>query len=350
MRVKSLELNNFRSYKKTKFDFFDITIIVGKNTIGKTNILEALHMLTTGKSFRAEKDIDTVALFSDFARIDAQITDEQETTQLSLLLVKKPASFSKRFLINGVGRRQSEFKTFLPTVLFAPNDLEIISDSPSYRRRYFDSILFQANASYKRANTIYEKAIKQRNRLLHSVKAGERNFNSKEFEYWNNLLLENGKTITQKRSDYVEYLNSAKKNVFDFHIQYDKSEFSQERIEKYQQAELAAGVTLIGPQRDDFLLFYKNGLKIAEYASRGEQRLTILQLKLLEIEFLKTALGKNPVLLLDDIYSELDADNIALVTNLLPHQQTIITTTHLNFIPKNILKSANLLNLENRDK
>ena len=350
MIISTLKLTNFRSYKKSSFSFSDMTIIVGPNTIGKTNILEAIHFLSVGKSFRAEKDVDTISLLSDFSRIDAQIVEEDEKIELSLLLVKRPTGFSKRFLINGVGKRQAEFKTYLPTVLFAPSDLEVISGSPSLRRRYINSILFQASSEYRRAFSIFEKALKQRNRLLHAIKTGTKSYSPKEFEYWEDLLTTNARTITDTRMAYIEYLNSASKKVFQFQAQYDKSEFTKARAEKYHDAEVATGMTLIGPQRDDFLFFYKENLPISEYGSRGEQRLTILQLKLLEIEYLKTTLEKNPILLLDDIYSELDAQNIALVTNLLPHQQTIITTTHLEQIPKKIIRTALIISLEDQVK
>lgn len=343
--LKSLKLVNFRTYTNISFTFSSTTIIVGPNTIGKTNILEAIHMLSTGRSFRAEKDVDTIQFDTEFARIEAEVKRDSETDQLVLQMVKQPTTLQKRFLLNTVPRRQSEFASKLSSVLFAPHDLALISESPSLRRRYIDAILVQADSTYRRASLAYEKALRQRNKLLSMVKDGKRIYSDKEFEYWNTLLLENSTIITQQRAEYIEYVNVSDKTLFPLHLTYDHSIFSLERVEKYKDAEQAAGITLIGPQRDDISIEFPNHKPVKEFASRGEQRLAVMQLKLLEIAYLNKALGENPILLIDDIYSELDQENISLVTRLLPEQQALITTTHLEFIPEEILNPAKIIDL-----
>lgn len=346
MTLHSLQVINFRTYTKKSFTFSPITIIVGPNTIGKTNILEAIQMLSTGKSFRAEKDIDTIMLGKEFAKIEAVIQDDSSKDILSLLLTKNERGFQKKYLINNVGRRHQDFTTKIVTVLFSPSDLEIITDSPSHRRSYLDSILLQADTEYRASHIMYEKSLRQRNRLLSHVAEGKRMYSAQEFEYWNDLLLTHGTVITKKRRNYIDFVNAATKTIFPVALFYDHSEVTSQRLEKYHEAEKAAGVTLIGPQRDDISIQFTDERSIREFASRGEQRLSILQLKLLEIEYLKKTTQKNPMLLLDDIYSELDSNNIAHVTKLLPDQQTIITTTHLDFIPEEVLQKASIIHLE----
>lgn len=346
MFLKNITIKNFRSYKNGSFDFQKANIIFGKNTIGKTNILEAIYYLSNGTSFRAENEKDVIKTGEDFARVEGKIEDKEDSSKLNVVLHNKNNHLYKKYLVNDVPKRQVDFISNLLSVLFTPSDIEIITDSPGLRRRYIDTILTQASSRYRIALHIYEKALKQRNRMLYLVKEGKRIAQKAEFEYWDNLLVENGSIITQEREDLIDWINSCEKNTFSFSMYYDKSTITPERIHKYFETEQKTGVTLIGPQRDDFVFLFRNSeQKISEFGSRGEQRLTILQVKLLEIEYLKTTTGKNPVLLLDDVFSELDSDNISRLLEFIDRQQTIITTTHEEFIPHKIEKSVNLIKL-----
>lgn len=352
--LTKLSLQNFRSYKSQYFTFAPITIFVGKNTIGKTNILEAIHMLATGKSFRAEKDVDTINLESDFAKIDAILEDNSNRVKISMQLLNNSATFHKRYFLNDVGKRQNNIAQVFYSVIFSPQDLEIISESPTMRRRYIDGVLSLAHSEYSHAVTTYSKALRQRNRLLGLIKDGKRVYSQDEFLYWNSLLMDNATIIFQYRKRYLEYLNTAEKTAYELHITYDTSLVTQERLDKYKEAELASGVTLIGPQREDFLIQFADKKRLVrEFGSRGEQRLSVLQLKLLEIEYLFQETGQKPILLLDDIFSELDSANIDLISRMLPHQQSVITTTHLEHIPSEILNQAKIMrlpkDLENAD-
>lgn len=346
MVLQTLQLTHFRTYTKKSFSFGDVTIFVGPNTIGKTNILEAIQMLSTGKSFRAEKDIDTVKLGNDFGKIEALLSHHDSTTTLTLQMVSDTKGFRKRYLVNGIGKRLFDFSSHITTILFSPADIELVSESPSLRRKYIDHILFQAHPEYRYAHVQYEKALRQRNRLLSDIQEGKKAYTAEEFDYWNTLLLEHSHVITTYRTQYVQYLNATEKKIFDLRVTYDMSLFTTERIQHYHSAELGAGITLIGPQRDDFLILFQNNRMVKEFASRGEQRLAVLQLKLLEIDYLTKHASSQPILLLDDIYSELDTHNIELVTRFLPHQQTIITTTHTDYIPNDVLKNASVISLE----
>jgi len=345
MDLLKISLKNFRNHTDCSFDLAHTTIIVGKNTAGKTNIIEGVYFLSQGKSFRSGKDIDAIQEDKEFARIEGIGSEENIKTNLSIQLIKKD-HFSKRFFVNGIAKRQHDFSSHLTTTLFEPSDLEALTSSPSKRRAYIDSILSQTDKKYRLAHSTYEKALRHRNKMLHLIKEGKKFATPEEFDYWNNLLIINGQYITQQREEYLQYLNDSPKTTFSFSVTYDKSVMSQERLDSYFDVEQKVGVTLVGPQRDDFLFFFENTKKlIAEFGSRGEQRLTILQMKLLEIEYINQINQTLPILLLDDIFSELDSKNIEKIIPLIFQCQTIITTTHREFIPKEFLSEVSMIEL-----
>lgn len=349
MSLVSLSLKYFRNHKKATFTFPQTTVIIGRNTVGKTSILEAIQFLSHGKSFKAEKDHDAISEGYDFSNIEAAVNEEvgqpssdigdSGTTKLKVILAKLENRVSKKFLVNNVARRAADFTSHFPSVLFTPEDLEVITDSPSVRRSYINSILSQTDRKYRVCLGIYEKALRQRNRMLWLHREGKKTFTQGDFEYWDNILINNGSVITEGREHFIEYINTSEKEVFDFQIFYDKSTITRERLDKYHDAERATANTLVGPNRDDlFFQFTKNSKAISEFGSRGEQRLTIFQMKILETFYIQEKTGVAPTLLLDDIFSELDNTNIHRVLDLLPNQQTILTTTHKEFVPKNILE------------
>lgn len=355
MIVTHLTLQNLRNHNKRAFDFSKTTIIIGRNTAGKTNILEALYILSHGTSFRAERDIDVITEGREFTKIEGTIESEDDRVKLTATFATRPGStpqtrsnyLAKKYLVNGVARTLKTFTDYFFTVLFTPQDIEIVTDTPSIRRRYIDAILTKSHKEYRSAHSKYEKALRQRNRMLHDAKVGKKEYKRADYEYWENLLVEHGATIHAFRQAFVEYVNAFNKEVFDFKMLYDHSIISIERLYKYHFEEAASGVTLVGPQRDDFQFFFPNpNHEVKEFGSRGEQRLTILQLKLIEIDYLRQATGEVPVLLLDDIFSELDSDNIDKIYHFLEDQQTIITTTHKEFVPRKILSQENLTTIE----
>lgn len=346
MDLLKISLKNFRNHSDCTFTLSHTTVIVGKNTAGKTNIIEAVYFLSHGKSFRSGKDIDAIEEGKEFARIEGVGVEDNAKTNFSIQLIKKD-HFAKRFFVNDIAKRQHDFTSHLNTTLFEPSDLEALTSSPSKRRAYIDSILSQTDKKYRLTLSTYEKALRHRNKMLHLIKEGKKFATPEEFDYWNNVLITNGHYITSQREQYLQYLNSSKKTTFPFSVSYDKSIMSQERLDSYFEIEQKVGVTLVGPQRDDFLFFFENTEKpIAEFGSRGEQRLTILQMKLLEIDYIHTMSQTLPILLLDDIFSELDSKNIEKIIPLIFQCQTIITTTHKEFIPKDFLSKIAIIELE----
>lgn len=337
MYLKSLALTNFRNHPDSSFEFSpNLTFIVGPNTSGKTNLLEAISYLSLGKSVKGAREEDVVKTGEFLAKIKGNLED----TQLEVLIVLGEENAlertKKKYLVNGVSKSRINFAANIASVVFSPADLDIITGSPHLRREFLDSVLEQSDRDYHFANSAYRKALRQRNALLDTTReTGARN--EKQFDYWDTLLINTGSIITQKREEFIDFINKAKKDVFDFVIKYDKSVISEERLAQYKQAEVAAGVTLVGPHRDDFLIDMFDSATgtmadIKSFGSRGQQRLVVLQLKLLQLEFIEKVLGERPLLLLDDIFSELDSSHIELVTEMVGKQQSIITTTHKEFV------------------
>lgn len=350
MLLTSLSLQNFRSYTKSEFTFSPhTTIIVGPNTSGKTNLIEAICILSTGKSFRADKDTQMIQFQQEMARVKGKIQDfELEIVLTTGEVGGKKAPF-KKYLVNGVSKRLVDFASNLPTVLFSPIDLSIIVDSPSGRRKFLDAVLEQANRDYRLAHAEYTKALRQRNALLEQVQeTGKRN--QKLFEYWDELLIKNGSILTKLREAFLLAFNDSNKEIFDCSVVYDRSVISKERLLQYKEAEAGAGVTLVGPHRDDFLVQMFDNARNAMhelrfFGSRGQQRLAILQLKVFQLDFLEKALDGRPLLLLDDIFSELDSGHIRLISELIDKQQTVMTTTHGEFVDKKFIQEGSMIEL-----
>ena len=349
MEIRSIALQCFRSYKKQVFDFSpSVTLIEGPNTAGKTNILEGIYCLAIGKSFRAEKESDMISWGEEIARIDSEIIRQEDskttrTTEERLELVittgevngvKAP---SKKYIVNGVPRRQIDFVGNIRAVLFSPGDLEIVTDSPSLRRQYLNSVLVQTDREYRRNLLSYERGIRQRNKLLDLINEGKAG--RSQLLFWNQLCIKSGSYITEKRLSYIEYVNSCQLSGFSYQIVYDKSIISEQRLEQYKNEEVAAGSTLVGPQRDDirFEKFEEMDTKqktisndswrdVSRFGSRGEQRLAVLWLKLAELSYIEKETEERPILLLDDIFSELDEESRTIVLSIIDKQQTIITS------------------------
>lgn len=350
MSITSLVLQNFRSYTQEVFQFSNLTVIVGPNTAGKSNLIEALYLLSSGKSFRAEKDTQMVRFGQEMARVKGKIQDRDDETILEVVVAKTASdtreAFSKRFLINNLPKRRVDFMERFHALLFVPSHLDIIVGSPSLRRNFFDEVLEAVDRDYRIASIHYEKALRQRNALLHTVRETGRR-DAKVFEYWDDLLIQNGQVLTKKREEFLAYCNQHENTLIEFQVEYDKSIISEARLEQYKAGEEASGVTLVGPHRDDFVVYLdKEKEKAARsFGSRGQQRLVVLQLKLLQLQFMEERLGVRPVLLLDDIFSELDDNHIQHVLDVVGKQQTIMTTTHKEFITKTQLKDMQVVNL-----
>jgi len=349
MYLKRLTLQNFRNYTKSEFEFDKETLIVGPNTSVKTNIMEAIYLLSTGKSPRTDKDVQMLKFGAEVGRVKGEVDGKTLEVVLTAGEVGGEKAPTKKYLVNNVSKRRVDFAGNLFVVSFSPFDLGIIIGTPSIRRNFLDEVLEQIDFDYRVAIVEYEKGIRQRNSLLELTRK-QLHRDLKQFEYWDNLVVKYGSIITEKREALVAYFNSQAKEIFDFAIVYDKNVISYERLLQYQEEEKIVGVTLVGPHRDDVIFeMYDEETRTAKnvkfFGSRGQQRLTVLQLKLLQLAFFEDRRKESPVLLLDDIFSELDERRINHVLQILSGREIVFTTTHMEFVPEQISGKMKVITL-----
>ena len=357
MNINQLELINFRNHKKQKWSFSSgISIIIGRNAAGKTNLMEAIYLLSVGKSFRSGRDMQVITFGEEIAKVKGEVGMDGDSKDLEIMItggkvmgMKTPL---KKYLINDVARRSTDFAGTLKCVLFWPEDMELVTDSPFSRRHYLDYVLIQTDGEYRRTQISYERGLRQRNKLLEDIREGKAH--EHQLLFWDQLLSKQGGYITRKRGEFIESTNGFKlpkleeRNV-KYRLVYDKSVITQLRLEQYRQAELGAGVTLIGPHRDNFIFQKEEGgeyMDLSSFGSRGEQRLAVLWLKLAELNFVKNSGGENPVLLLDDIFSELDRSRREIIFSIIGKQQSILTVTDRHMIPEKYYKGAKVVELK----
>ena len=304
-------------------------MVAGENGSGKSNLLEAIYMIATGKSFRADREDEVISYGEKTASIECTV----DGMQLRIFLSDGTTGVTrKRFEINGVPKRMMDFVGNFRAVMFGPQDLELVTGSPGIRRRYLDFVISQTDREYRRCLVSYEKGLRQRNKLLERIREGLAYRN--QLFFWDRLLIKNGEYITDKREDYLGKLNSFSKTSFD--SKYDKSVISEIRLKQYEAEEVAAATTLVGPHRDDFWV-EADGRDVSKYGSRGEQRMAVLWLKQGELKYLTTG-EEMPVTLLDDIFSELDHLHRDVVLEMVNIQvknggQVIMTTADEHMTP-----------------
>lgn len=341
MLLKRLKLLNFRNYSALDLEFDQKpTILLGDNGAGKSNILEAVYFLSTTKSVRVEVDAELIKEGEDVARVEAEV----EETALEIFMSNNELGFSKRLKVNGIPRRAMDFIGNLPAVIFYPSDINMITGSPSLRRWHLDLSLAQVSADYKKNLTLFEQVLTSRNKVLKRIKEGEGQLS--ELTFWTDELLKYSLVIVNLRLDFFAFINSLESPLGGFKFEYKQSLLSRERLEQYSSREIAAANTLIGPHRDDFICLFK-GKNLSKFGSRGEQRTGTLAFKLAQLEFMALKFGARPILLLDDVFSELDASHREYVTKIANLQQTIISTVELENVSKKFLNSARILQVDN---
>ncbi len=348
MFLKNLSLQNFRNYSNLSLEFDKRpTVLLGNNAVGKSNLLESIYFLSTTKSARAEIDSELIKGGEEFARVEAKLIDNSQltmenSTQLEITL-QNSDGFSKRVEVNGVGRRVVDFIGNLPAVIFSPADINMITGSPSLRRWHLDLCLSQVDPTYKKSLTLYEQVLVNRNKILKRIREGEGGM--EELIYWTSELLKYGTVVTDGRKAFLESINIQETPLGKFTFEYLQNILTKERLEQYSGREIASASTLIGPHRDDFKVLM-GSRNLAHFGSRGEQRIATLAFKLAQLEYMALVLGKRPTLLLDDVFSELDAKHRKQVVEIVSRQQTVLATVELEHIPKSFLDSARILNVE----
>lgn len=363
--ITELKLTNFRNHKNFTARFGDgVTIIVGPNGAGKTNILEAINLLSTGKSFKARYDHEMIynpSIFGrtkemgdvfdgslttkEFAKVAGliQIDGDQDGIEITIVRENPDTNFSqKTYKLNGTAKRIYETAGFFNVVLFTPQDLELFTGSPTLRRRFLDDLLFKVDQKYKKEHMLYTKALRQRNKVLEKInKTGK---GREELPFWTEKILSSGTYMQQKRQNLIQDLDQELNQIYSeisnqkqrTSVSYKVNQLSHERLEKHADHEIYAKTTLVGPHRDDFD-FLLSDYNIAHYGSRGQQRTAVLSLKILELNIVSLKTSAKPVLLLDDIFSELDDEHKTALEKVVQKQQTIITSTHPDTTSQNTI-------------
>lgn len=335
MIIKSLALQHIRNHTSTSFKLSpNVTVLFGDNASGKTTIIEGLSLLSTGNSFRATKIEELLQFGAELGRIKAVLGNlldtESGTDELEVIItpgeVQGRKTARRLFSVNGVRRRKKDAVGKFYAVVFRPEDMRLIEGSPARRRGFIDSALSTLHQDYEYSLSQYEKTLKRRNKLLSQIRDGEQSASSLNF--WNVSLVKHGEVLQKQRRNFLSEFVGASAPL-PFLIQYQPSIISEERIKQYASREIAAGHTLIGPHKDDFsVLLPMKGedRNIAAFGSRGQQRLAVLWLKISELNYAHKIMQQAPILLLDDILSELDSDSRQLALEIANQQQTMITT------------------------
>ena len=334
MFIESIELSDYRNYSHLHIDFHKGTnVLYGDNAQGKTNILEAVYVCSTTKSHRGSKDKEIIRFGADESHIKMMVRRDGIPYRIDMHLKKNKA---KGVAVNGVPiKKASELFGIVNVIFFSPEDLNIIKNGPAERRRFVDLELCQLNRLYVYNLAQYNKTVIQRNKLLKDI---DYNTSLKEtLPMWNEQLLKYGTELIIMRSEFIKELNPLIAEIFSggketLSIAYEPNvspENFREQLAKNQFQEIRQRQTLTGPHRDD-LNFIVNGTDIRRFGSQGQQRTAALSLKLAEIELVKKIVKDYPVLLLDDVLSELDSKRQEHLLSEITHIQTLITCTGLD--------------------
>ncbi|MHA0857578.1 DNA replication/repair protein RecF [Paenibacillus sp. CMAA1364] len=360
MFVKDISLSHYRNYEHLHLDSFgDVNLFIGSNAQGKTNLLEAIFVMALTKSHRTSKDRELIAFEQAKAHVAATVEKKYGSLLLELMLSPQ----GKKAKINGLEQRKlSEFIGSLNVVMFAPEDLEIVKGTPGIRRRFLDMEIGQVQPSYLYHLQQYQKVLLQRNNLLKQL-WGKEDKQQVMLDVWNEQLVVHGVKIIKNRKQFIMKLQKwaeaihqgITKNSENLQLRYVPS-FGEEaeedeavlieqfmiKLEQLKEKEIRRGMTLTGPHRDD-MTFFINGKEVHTYGSQGQQRTTALSLKLAEIELIKEEIGEYPVLLLDDVLSELDPyRQTQLIETFQSKVQTFITATGIESLNADKLKGANI--------
>jgi len=400
MRIEHLSLTNFRNYARLELDFPGHTILLqGDNAQGKTNLLEAIYYLATTRSPYAGTEHELVNWLAEdqdlpHARLVAQVRKGDSSLRIEITLVRIQSSqansprYRKHIKVNGVDKRALDLVGQVNVVLFLPEDIDLVAGSPSGRRRYLDATLCQIDPRYCRTLQKYNRVLTQRNHLLRTLR--EREGDRDQLLFWDRSLVENGTYLVARRQDVIGELDRLVQAIHleltgqkeRLRLRYEPSfdpsrpppsdyqlslelqlpsesgihqpetslsqvaEAFRAQLHEIRRREILQGMTLIGPQRDD-LRFLVGGIDLNIYGSRGQQRTAALALKLAEVELIGQEMREQPILLLDDVMSELDDARRGYLMRMIDGaQQAILTTTDLKAYSTEFLAGVTLLRVK----
>lgn len=340
MKIKSLKIKGFRNLKGIDLDFGEgapIHAFVGSNGQGKTNILEAIYLCSLSKSFRTRSSADMVGFEEAFSSIKMAAGE----CELEVIITARP--LQKVLKVNGVKKSAADFIGQLKAVFFSPDDLSSMAYAPKLRRRYLDVLISQLSQDYLRGLMSYNEACRQRNSLLKAIR--DEKAERDELDFWDKKLAQLGSLIAADReailtelqthvSRHYKEISKSDQEVTIIYQSECRGISPGEMVKLYQSTQrkdIMTAQTRLGPHRDD-LQFFLGGKDMADFASRGEWRSLVLAMKFAEIDLIKERTGEDPVLLLDDVFSELDAERQKYLFDATGRSQTFLTTTHKQFL------------------
>jgi len=373
--LKKLELRNYRNYNQVNLDFDKNTILIlGNNGNGKTNLLESVYYLSTGKSHKTYVQDEIINWDSDFSTIKALIgpdKDEGEDCFIEIELRKGDSSNTKIKVNKTSQRKKSDFTSILPSVIFSPDDLRIIKSGPYERRNFLDDVLEKIDSSYYRQRLQYQKILAQRSSLIKSMSGGIGREDNPTMGIWDDNIVRYGIGIIKKRrnllnelkDEFKSYMRSffkggsidifyiyswdrdEKQNSYLNHLsqsdgangnscEQDLKEIFYSKLKENREKDMQYKTTTIGPHRDDFVILL-DGKNIRFFGSQGQQRAASISLKLCELGILRKKINKDPVLLLDDVFSEFDIERKKLLVKAIGDRfQTFVTATNISYLDK----------------
>ena len=345
MKINSIILNSFRNYDQIKIDFADgINVLVGKNAQGKTNIVEPIYIISALKSFRNSKLVDCIQDGKNNASIKAGITSKHSGTKTIEFTINKEGENEFKVNCNKITKKRDMFGHCF-AVIFSPDELKLVKGSPDVRREFLDIDICQISSVYCDLLDRYDKVLQSRNKLLKFNKSRQNLY--AELDVWDYTLSVIGAQITTTRENFVSKITTKSrvimgklsKNAEELTVQYigiqgntreEKSAKLLEALQANRERDIELGYTSVGPHRDE-VKFFINGLEVKPYASEGQQRSVVLALKLAEMETIKEV-EEEPVLILDDVFSELDLSRRKALVEYLKGKQVFITCTNFTKI------------------
>ncbi|KRN28617.1 recF protein [Lactobacillus selangorensis] len=364
MYLDKLKLKNYRNYENVDTTFSpDINVFLGANAQGKTNLLESIYVLAMTKSHRTSNNKELIRWGTQFAKIDGTVVKETGSLPLELILSHQ----GKRAKVNRLDQAKlSQYIGKFNVILFAPEDLAIVKGAPMLRRRFIDMEFGQMSPKYLYALTNYQAILKQRNhylKMLQQKKASDQLYLNVITEQ----LIEYGAQVVVARQEFLQRMEHWAQEIhktitldqetltFAYKSQVPTEALTdvkaaqaalQELFEKHRQREIEQGTTLVGPQRDD-VVFLINDKNVQNFGSQGQQRTVALSVKLAEIDLMKELTGEYPVLLLDDVLSELDDARQTHLLKTIQHKvQTFLTTTSLDGVAQDIIQNPRIFHIE----
>ena len=351
MVLQTLRLQNFRSYSDASFEFDNgVNIVVGPNGSGKTNLLEALQVLCFGNSFRGS-DSDLIQFEKPWARLDSY----DEKGQRIVKLQRQLQTVTKNFTLYEKPFKRLLKKHKLPIILFEPNHLRLLTGSPELRRELLDTILEQIEPGFSDVRRRYQRTLAQRNSLLKHIDTQD-----SQLFAWNIRLSDLGGQLAAARIRLIEKLNDSASTIYQklshspktsLELTYQStcktSQYSSSFLhilERQQELDIARGFTGSGPHRDDVIISLNNQ-PAQQTASRGETRSIALTLKIIELRLVEQVLGQKPILLLDDVFSELDGSRRRALTGAIKGYQTFITTTDADIVVQHFMDECTIIPL-----